>query len=71
MPAVRRKPAMSVGQVWTGRTKVGQPITRRRITEITDTHVSWELVGSMFKGPSAGATTISSWRTWAISLVQR
>jgi hypothetical protein len=25
----------------------------------------------MFKGPSAGATTISSWRTWAISLVQR
>jgi len=71
MPAVRRKPAMVVGQIWTGRTKICQPITRRKIVEITDTHVNWEMVGTCFKGPTTGATTIGSWRSWAISLVQR
>jgi hypothetical protein len=65
MPAVRRKPQMLVGQTWEGRSKVGGPFTRRRITAITETRVEWEIVGSCFNGPKAGSIGLASWLTWA------
>jgi hypothetical protein len=71
MPAVRRKPQMLVGQVWEGRSKIGGPFTRRRITVITDDRVEWEIVGACFNGPKAGTIGIASWLTWAKLQVMR
>ena len=71
MPAVRRKPAAQVGQTWEGRSKVGYPFTRRRITEITTTHVRWEISGTCFKAATSGTITIASWLAWAKHLVNR
>ena len=71
MPAVRRKPEMLVGQVWEGRSKIGGPFTRRRITAITDGRVEWEIAGSCFNGPRAGSIGLASWLTWAKLQVNR
>jgi hypothetical protein len=71
MPAVRRKPKMEVGQIWEGRSKIGGPFTRRRITAITDGRVEWEIAGSCFNGPRAGSIGLASWLTWAKLQVNR
>jgi len=71
MAAVHRKPPMQVGQVWEGRSKVGYPFTRRRITEITEKTVSWELAGSCFKGAQSGTTSRVGWLAWAKAQVHR
>ena len=71
MPAVRRKPEIIVGQIWIGRSKIGSPYTRRKITSVTDTHVTWELVGHCSRGAKSGVATLVSWKTWMTDLVQR
>ena len=71
MPAVRRKTKPEVGQIWEGRSKVGGPFTRRRITAITESRVEWEIAGSCFNGPRAGSIGLASWLTWAKLQVNR
>ena len=63
MPAVRRKAALEVGQVWEGRSKEANGFTRRRIVAITDTHVHWEAVGRIAKIVS-GRMSPETFRKW-------
>jgi len=58
------------GQVWEGRTKPHTPITRRKVVEVTDTHVLWEPVGPKPHSMKP-LVTLSTWITWAKHLVNR
>jgi hypothetical protein len=69
MPAVRRKAALEVGQVWEGRSKEANGFTRRRITAIDD-KVHWEAVGSNAKIVS-GRMSAETFRKWMQNQILR
>jgi hypothetical protein len=69
MPAVRRKAALKVGQVWEGRSKEANGFTRRCITAIDD-KVHWEAVGSNAKIVS-GRMSHGTFRQWMRNQILR
>jgi hypothetical protein len=60
-----------VDDVYEGRSKVGQPITRRKVTYVTDKSVSWVAVGVHEKRFASGTMTFDGWKHWVISKIQR
>lgn len=61
------KPA--AGQVWEGRSKRGNPVSRRRIVAVLPTGIQWEPVG-LPEFRTKPVVTVSTWESWARRLVR-